>query len=141
MALAANGNMLVANGYPVRLLPALESMMQGVIPKGIASVSAVVATESGTANAHIGLFAMPTTSGGNDNAVIAQTDILGLTSSQQTMTVAIPTTALPACYVVRVWVDSITGSNAETIKRDGSTATNLEPNVPVAVVVSSVTVA
>lgn len=139
MNLSANSVYTVPGGYPVRLLPAWDSMLSGVAPKTATSVSATVATESGTANAYLALYTMPTTSGGNDGAQVAIASIIGLTATAQTMTVSVPSGA-PTCYVVRIWVDTITGSNADTISRDGSTATSAEPRIPVAVKVSSVSV-
>ncbi len=131
-------------GYPVRLLAARDNTLQGVISRWVATVSATVATEKGTANAHMALYTMPTASGGGDGALIAgtQVDYVGLTSVSQMLTVTVPTSGVaPACYVVRLWVDSINGANPDTVSRDGLTAVANEPTVPVAMVVSSLSVA
>lgn len=140
MNLSAGGVYTVPRGYPVRLLPAWESMMSGVVPKYTSAVSAIVQTESGTAIAHLALYTMPTTSGGVDQALVAQTDVTGLTSTAQTITVSVPASAAPACYVVRLWVSSIAGTNAETVSRDGAAVVANEPRVPVAVKVTSMSV-
>ncbi len=136
--LNAAGTFSVCGGYPFRLLPAGDYVASGVIDKTVSSVSAIVQTEAGSANVHLGLFTMPATSTDGDNASLVQTDAV-VTGTPQTVTVTVPTAA-PACYVVRLWVDSITGATADTISRDGSTAASLEPLIPVAVSVSSVTV-
>lgn len=147
MPIAANlnsaGELVPPTGYPVRLLAARHKTLEGIISPWVSSVSATVQAEKGTANAYMALFTMPTTSGGTDGAEVANTrsTIRGLTSTQQTITVTVPTTVAPACYVVRLWCDSITGTNADTISRDGSTATSSEPTIPVAVKVSSMSVA
>lgn len=139
--LNAGATFTVPGGYPIRLLSAWDSMLTGVIPQTVASVSAVVQTELGTASAHLAIYTMPATVGAADGAAVAQTDLTGLTSVAQTITVTVPTTVTPACYVVRLWVDAVTGSNAETVSRDGVTAVANEPRVPVAVKVTSMTVA
>lgn len=146
MALSMNlnpgGSFSVPGGFPVRLSAAGETGLVGVIPRGVTSVVAALATEQSTANAHLALFTMPLASGGQDLAPIAQTDLVGLTTKAgQTITVSIPATATPVCYVVRLWVDSIAGANADTIKRDGSTAPASEPAISTGVLVSSVVVA
>lgn len=140
MNLNGAGVYAVPFGYPARLLPAWDSTLSGTLPAQFATVSAIVQTEKGTANVHVGLFAMPTTSGGNDGAAIAQTDLIGLSTSQQTITVTVPAGLSPIPYVVRVWVDAIAGKNAETISRDGSTAAASLPPIPTGVLVQSVTV-
>lgn len=140
MNLNAGATFTVPSGYPIRLLPAWDTMLSGVIPKSVAAVSATLQTESGTARAHLAIYTMPTTVNGSDQALVAQTDLAGLTSVAQTMTVTIPTTVAPACYIVRLWVDSITGSAADTVSRDGVTAVANEPKIPVAVKVTAVTV-
>lgn len=139
MNLNPGGLFSVPGGFPLRLLAARDAMLSGVITSAVSSVSATVQTESGTANAYLALYTMPTTSNGSDNAQVAVTTVSGLTSTAQTMTVAVPSNA-QACYVVRLWVDTVTGSTADTISRDGSTATTAEPTIPGAVKVTSVSV-
>lgn len=141
MNLNSGGSFSVPRGYPVRLFAAGESMLTGVIPRGITSVTATLATEIGQANAHIGLFTMPSSSGGSDLAPVVQTDLTGLTTKAgQTISVAVPTTVAPACYVVKLWVDGITGTATDTISRDGVTLVANEPAVPTGVLVSSIVV-
>lgn len=141
MALTGNGYFAVVGGWPARLLAARETMLSGVVPKLTLTVSANVYTEAGTANVNLGLYTMPTTSGGQDGALVTSTTV-SATTLPQTVTLTVPdqTAASPLCYVVRLWVDSITGSSEDTVSRDGSTAVASEPYVPVAVVVSSVSV-
>jgi len=146
MPIAANlnsaGVLVPPEGFPVRLLAARHTTLEGIISQWVASVSATVKTEKGTANAYMALFTMPTTSGGQDGAEVTGTrvTVAGLTTVAQTLTVTVPKTVAPAAYTVRLCVDSITGANADTISRDGSTATAYEPTIPVAVVVTSMTV-
>lgn len=141
MNLNSAGYFSTPAGYPVRLSKATDTMLSGVLPNTYTTVSAVIQTEKGTANAHLALYTMPTTSGGNDGALVVQSDLVGLSTSQQTLTVTAPTSGLPTTYVVRLWVDSIAGSNPETISRDGTTAASALPSVPTGVKVASVTVA
>lgn len=139
MNLNAGASFGVPRGFPVRLSAAGESILSGVIPRGIASVTATLATEIGTASAHLALCTMPTTSGGNDNAIVAQSDVTGLTTKAgQTISISVPDVTL--CYIVKLWVDKIAGSSSDTISRDGSTAAANEPRIPSGVVVSSITV-
>ena len=142
MNLNPGGRFSVPGGYPVRLLFARDVFLSGVVPKGTTSVTATLQTESGKANAHLGVFYMPSSVGGTDGAPISQVDITGLTSTSTSFSISMPdpTANAPSCYVVRLWVDSITGSAPETISRDGTTAAASLPSVPVAVKVTSVTV-
>jgi hypothetical protein len=141
MGLNAGGMMAVPGGYPLRLLPALDSMLSGVIPPTALGVTAVVKPELAAANVHLALYAMPTASGGGDQALVAQADALGITSAaQSTIAISVPMGTLPTPYVVRLWVDGITGANADTISRDGSTAPANEPAIPSGVLVYSVSV-
>lgn len=142
MNLTGNGLMAVVGGYPQRLLSAWDSIESGVIPKLTGTVTAIVTAESGTADVHLGLFRMPTSSGGGDNALVVQSDALGVRNTATTLTVTVPdqTLAAPACYVVRLWCDNVTGSSAETVSRDGTTAAANLPRVPTGVSVASISV-
>lgn len=133
----------VPRGFPLRLFAAGDSVASGVIPPWVASVTATLAAEMGTANAHLALCTMPTAAGGSDLAVVAQSDLVGLTTKTgQTITVAVPAGALPSCYVVRLWVDGITSRSADAIARDGgATLLANQPPIPVGVLVASVVVA
>lgn len=133
----------VPRGFPLRLFAAGDSVAVGVIPPWVASVTAMLATELGAANAHLALCTMPATAGGSDLAVVAQSDLVGLTTKTgQTIAVTVPVGALPCCYVVRLWVDGITSRGSDVIARDGG-ATPLanQPAIPVGVLVASVVVA
>lgn len=144
MAIAVNlnagGTFSAPRGYPVRLVRGGETIMSGVIPRGVASVTATLATEVGTASAHLALYAMPSVSGGPDLAPVAQVDLILTTKAGQSLTVTVPSGLAPAAYVVRLWVDAISGSIADTIGRDGSTPVASEPRVPTGVLVSSISV-
>lgn len=131
----------VPRGFPLRLVASNDSVLSGVIPPGVASVTATLATETGTANAHLALCTMPTSATGSDLAVVVQADLLGVTTKAgQSLTVVVPLAALPCCYVVRCWVDGITGKVADTISRDAVTTTTSEPQIPTGVIVASIVV-
>jgi hypothetical protein len=132
--------------------------IQGVIPVGVVSVTATVFAEQGTANVHLALFTMPTyVSTGtvsSDNALVvsstnaatglvtyAQADIFGLAAASQSLTVNVPTGVQPVPYIVRLWADTITGYNVETISRDATTAAANLPPVPTGVQVLSMVAA
>lgn len=134
----------VPRGFPLRLVASNDSVLSGVIPPGVASVTTTLATETGTANAHLALCTMPTSATsatGSDLAVVVQADLLGVTTKAgQSLTVVVPLAALPCCYVVRCWVDGITGKVADTISRDAVTTTTSEPQIPTGVIVASIVV-
>jgi hypothetical protein len=141
MNLNAGGSFSVPRGFPVRLVSTGERTLSGVIPRGAAGVTATLATELGTANAHLALYTMPSASGGPDLAPVVQTDLVGLTTKVgQTISVAVPTTAAPVCYVARLWIDAVAGSQADTISRDGVTVVAKEPAIPTGVLVASIAV-
>src|SRR6185312_4932083 len=129
MNLTGNAYYSVAGGFPFTLTAAGDSLLSGVVPKLTSTVVAIVQAEVGTADVHMGIFTMPTTSGGNDNALVLQVDSIGVGVSGATMTLAVPdqTAAAPTCYVLRLWFDNASGSDAETVSRDGSTAASSLP--------------
>ncbi|HJU21570.1 MAG TPA: hypothetical protein VJ891_03605, partial [Casimicrobiaceae bacterium] len=121
--LCPNGYLTPPAGYPIRLWLGGELMLSGVVPKGAASISVTAKCEMGTANAHLAIFTAPTTSGGNDNGLVAEVDA-SLNASSQTMTLTIPSSSstppvAPATYVVRFWVDTITGSSPGLARAGG----------------------
>lgn len=141
MNLNAGNMMAVPGGYPLRVLPAVDSFLSGVVPKVATAVTAVVQPELGAANVHLALYAMPITSGGGDNGQVARTDLTGVTSTTPTtISVSVPSGVVPVPYIVRLWVDGITGANQDTISRDGVTAASVEPKIPAALKVFSVSV-
>lgn len=141
MNLNAGNLMAVPGGYPIRLLTAIDAFLSGVVPKAAVSVTAIVQPEFGSANVHLALYAMPSTTTGSDGAQVARTDVVGATSTTPTtVVVTAPTGVLPAPYVVRLWVDGVTGTSQDTVSRDGTTAVAVEPRIPAAVRVLSVIV-
>ena len=142
-SLSGNAWFSVPGGYPFRFWAGTDTLATGFIPKWVTSISATLQTELGTCNAHLALYTPPTTSGGNDGALVfypaatanaaalpAQTDLIGLSTTAQTITLAIPsgTTIQPQTYVVRLWVDGIVGIVAGKDRGTG-TADTLLPGV------------
>jgi hypothetical protein len=119
-------------GYPFTLSAQGEVFANGVIPKGLATVTATVkavlgvtaggagaATVAnmflGAPNVYCALFAAPSAVGGTDGAEVAGTrgTMLGLTAQAQTVTATVPSSnsTAPAVYILRLWVDGLTGTN------------------------------
>jgi hypothetical protein len=103
-----------------------------VVPKGAVSVTATVKAVLGTTptgtgaaavantvvgapNVYLALFSAPQTSGGADGAEVAGTraTVTGLANTGASLTTAIPSTSstAPIPYIVRLWVDGLTGTN------------------------------
>lgn len=95
------------SGYPVRLWIGGELTISAFLPKRIESVSADVYCESGSADVHMAIFSPPTTSNGDDQALVQQEDIEGLTNVPQTLTLTLPTDVALSTYVLRLWVDGL----------------------------------
>ena len=142
MNLTGNAYYSVAGGFPFRLISSGDSLLSGVVPKLTSTVVASVQAESGTADVHMGIFTMPMTSGGNDNAIVLQVDSIGVDVNGETLTLTVPdqTTSAPTCYVLRLWCDNVSGSSAETVSRDGPTSVANLPRIPTGVLVNSVQV-
>ena len=139
--LCPNGYLTPPTGYPIRLWIGGDLMLSGFLPKGASSISVTAECETGIANAHLAIFTAPTTSGGNDNALVAEVDAV-MSATAQTMMLNIPNASStppvqPVTYVVRFWVDTITGTTLGAV-RTGSGAADL---VPTGVVVTSMMVA
>jgi hypothetical protein len=134
--LAGNGYLTPPGGYPFVLWAGGQTFANGAIPKGASSITATVIanggvtpTGSGSApanankgapNAYLALFAMPTSSGGADGAEVAGTrvTVIGMSALQSsTLTCTVPSTssAAPACYIARLWVDGLSGTNGVKI--------------------------
>lgn len=126
--LAANGLFAPPGGYPAVLTQAAEWVAIGVLPKGYVSVSATVKAAPGvttgggvapipnaptTADVHLALCSAPSAPGGPDGPVVAQADLLGVGSTQQTLTVNVPS-GPPQVYVVKLWADNFGGSSLIT---------------------------
>lgn len=119
-------------GLPLRLSRATDLVCSGVIPKGYETLTATVQCESGaSADVSLAIYTMPTTTTGNDGAEIDRVDDT-VGSTQGTLSLALPdsSTTAPVPYVVRFWVRSIRGEDAETVSRDGSTTAANLPSIP-----------
>lgn len=131
--LTPNGALVPPLGFPIVLSRQNETVAEGVLAKYAASVTATVVNVQGVtpagsgtaptasnaataANVHLALFATPTTSGGADGAIVEQTDLVGLGAVEQTITVSVPESTAPATYIVRLWVDGLTGTNGVTVR-------------------------
>jgi hypothetical protein len=115
-------------------------MLSGFIPKGASSITVTAKCESGTANAHLAIFVAPTVSGGSDNGNVAQVDVV-LSASLQTITLTIPNASSTppvslGTYVVRFWVDTITGRVPGAVRTGNGPA----DSIPSGVVVTSMQV-
>lgn len=130
-------------------------MAEGVVPKHVTSVTAGVYTETGTADVHLAIYAAPSTVGGADGELIVtrdvdddslitksyQEDAAAIGSEAQTLTLTMPIDRAPAVYIVRLWVDAVTGQTLETEDRDADSDETDEPPLPSGVVVTSMVVA
>ena len=138
--LCPNGYFTPPAGFPIRLWVGGDTMLSGFIPKGASSIVVTAKCESGSANAHLAIFSAPTVSGGNDNGNVAQVDGV-LSASAQTLTISIPNASstppvAPATYVVRFWVDTITGRVPGAVRTGNGPA----DAIPSGVVVTSMQV-
>lgn len=103
-------------GTPFRLHTRATHLLEGVIPKGIVSVSATLRAEKGSCSAKLALFAMPTTVGGDDGAEVASTTAT-ITTEGTTLTLATPTDVVPTAYIVRLSIASPTEADQDTVQR------------------------
>lgn len=130
LALTSNGYMAAPSGYPLSLSLAGSWMAEGVIPPGAVTVTVVarcqpgvtaagdgeepVANASGrTADLHLALFSAPSTSSGADGLIQESEDLEGLTATEETVVITVPsgTTTRPLPLVFKVWVDNLTGTD------------------------------
>lgn len=102
----SNARFAVAGGFPIVLGFAAETMLDGVIPAEVASVSAtlVAASASAPATVHLALFDTPATVGGDDGTEVARTSAT-VTTTAQTLTVSAPTDVSPTAYIVKLWTE------------------------------------
>lgn len=137
--LSQNAYLAPPGGFPFRLYVGNETA-QAIVPLGTVTVTAVVKPEY-IADVHMALYTMPATSGGSDGALVANTQVDSLAvraSSPATLTVTIPTSVLPATYIVRVWYSNSLSGQFDTIVRDTSiTDTTKQTKIPFGVNVTS----
>jgi hypothetical protein len=118
-------------------------MAEGVLPPTVTSVTAKLKTEQGTASAHMAIYTMPTTTTAQqDNASVEQEELTGIGVTESTLTLTCPTDVIPTPYVLRLWVDNLTGLESETTDRDidSPTSTTDEAPIPTGVSITSITV-
>lgn len=139
--LNSSAYLVPAGGYPVRLHQGGQTLAEGVIPSTVETVTAKIKCESGTCDAHLAIYAMPTTSGGTDGDVVEQEDSTGIGVNETTVTLTVPTDVAVTPYVFRLWVDNITGKTADTEDRDGDDSVTDEPAIPAGVLINSIKVA
>lgn len=156
--LSGNDAFAPAGGYPFRLWQGGQTIAEGVISRRVSSVSATVYAERGTADVHLALYEAPTTITNNtpdadgalvvdldpDDATVvlkayqAGADSVGLTET--TLTVEVPTNRARQTYVVRLWVDNITGRVADDEDRDADSSVTDEAEIPTGVYVTDMSV-
>ena len=149
--LTGNGVLVPAGGYPLRLWVGGETMAEGVINKRVTKVSVTVYAEAGVADAHLAIFAPPSTSNGSDEGRIEdldpddarvilkayQADAESVGQTETTLELDIPTNRAPQTYVVRLWVDGITGLVDAEEDRDIDGLTSDEALLPTGVYVTA----
>lgn len=152
--LSGNGVFAPAGGYPLRLWVGGQLMAEGVISKAVTQVTATVYAEAGIADAHLAIYAPPSTSGGADEGRIEdldpddatvilkayQEDALAVGQTETTLTIDMPTNRAPQTYVVRLWVDNLTGLVEDDIDRDADSLTSDETLLPTGVIVTAMAV-
>jgi hypothetical protein len=126
----ANGYLSPPTGYPVRLYLGGDTLVSGVIPAGFTTVTAIVATESGTADVHLALYEMPSATGGDDGESVGTTDATGVTSAQQTLTIDIPVTSgAPTPYAFKLWIDGLSATVIDTTNRNSVADVSQQPKL------------
>lgn len=127
---------------------------EGVVNKSVSKVSASLYVESGVCDAHLAIYAAPTTTGGSDGALLQdlddddativlktyQSDAVGVGLVEKTLELDMPTNRQPSTYIVRLWVDNLTGQTTETTDRDADSSTSDEPAIPAGVQVTKIVV-
>ena len=137
LALSGNGKFSVVGGYPIALSSPRQTITEGILPLWATSVTATFKAVSGvtpggdgeepgtntltSADVHMAIYAMPTTSGADDGAPVAldtdgtifQVDSLGVLNSSTSLTLTILSGANidPVPHVFRLWVDGLSGTN------------------------------
>jgi len=157
--LSGNAKFAPAGGYPFRLWPGGQLVAEGVVPRSAASVTAVVYSQSGTADVHLAIYEAPTSITSNvlssdgalvvdlddDDATIVvksyRADALAVGLTETTLSVAMPTNRAAQTYVARLWADNITGRVIDSVDRDVDGLTSDETLLPTGVYVTSMDVA
>jgi hypothetical protein len=153
--LSGNGILAPAGGYPLRLWAGGQMMAEAVLSKDVTQVTATVYAEAGIADAHLAIYAPPSTSSGSDNGRIEdldpedatiilkayQTDEAAIGQTATTLVLDMPTNRERQTYVLRLWVDNITGLVAEEVDRDIDGLTSDETLIPTGVYVTAMEVA
>ena len=152
--LTGNGQLAPAGGYPVRLWEGAETMIEGVIGPSANKVEASVYAEAGTVDAHLALYLAPTTVAGADGGRVEdldpddatlivkayQDDATAIGQTETALLVEVPTNRVRQSYVVRLWVDNITGRVADEDDRDADSSVADETQLPTGAILTSVVV-
>ncbi len=158
--LCGNDRLVPPGGYPFRLWVGGQTIAQGVVPLSTATVTAKVYAESGTADVHMAIYAMPsmTTPGSGvidpDGALVVdldeddetiviktyQADTLLVGKDEATLTLTMPTNRSARPYIVRLWADNITGAVTESEDRDGDASVADEVVLPTGIYITDVSV-
>ncbi len=152
--LSGNALMAPAGGYPFRLWDGGQTIAEGVVPKDVTQATAVVYAEAGFADAHLAIYEMPSAVSGADGAKLVdrdpeddrvvvktyQADALATGQTETTLTLNMPTNRAPSSYVLRLWVDNITGRVADDTDRDIDGATADETLLPTGLFVTEIRV-
>lgn len=157
MAIRANRNisnwLVPPLGYPVTLSPNREVELNGVIPKGVTSVT-VSAYASKTATLHLALHDTPATSTLPlaDGAILSYTNPdtgevsyakseVALDSTEIESTISVPeweTVLTP--YLFRCWVSDVTGDTLDETVRKSGVAEEDQPYLPGYVTITKVVI-
>lgn len=142
--LTSNGYCAPPGGYPFRLYVGQDTV-QAFVPKGIVSIVAEVKADY-VADCHLAIYTAPSTSGGDDGALVTQVDQLAVTTTGATLTLTIPssdsaTPVAPAEYIARLWFDNPLAGTPDAVARDTAvTDTTKQPLILYGVSVISLTV-
>jgi hypothetical protein len=154
--LSGNALMAPAGGYPFRLWDGGQLMAEGIVTKSVTQVTATLYAESGVADAHMAIFTMPQAvtlsvldadgeklvdRDPEDDELILKTyqaDALAVGQTETTLTLDMPTNRARSPYVLRLWVDNITGRVADEEDRDADDSTADETLLPTGVVVTEI---
>lgn len=149
--LSGNGVLAPPGGYPLRLWSGGQTMIEGVVGKSVTSVSATLYTEAGTADIHLAIYSPPSTAGGADEGRVEdldpddativlkayQADAEEVGQTATTLELDMPTNRTPQTYIVRLWVDNVTGRTEDDEDRDDDDLTSDEPLIPTGVIVTA----
>lgn len=159
MAIFANRTMTNVlsppHGWPVRLSVGQDTVIWCLVDKTITTITATAAALK-TATLKMALFNAPATAGSGDGTLVVDYDTDGVTvltsysaslnlgTIETSLALNVPdiSTHVAKAFVVKLWVESITGDASDTIIRDtGITDATLQPRVPGYVDITGMTVA